>query len=146
MVQDHDPFVGSAGARARKAPQFGVAREAYWAAMVPREVAARQVMWEREVFVLRARAAGLTLEKIGKLLGGVCKEQVRHLEAKHTRCYVLYPRPRFSPVEEWYAKKDDVEALAALIRAQRRRAIRFRQEGKPYRPLPHNSHKPILSD
>ena len=35
---------------------------------------------EKEMFVLFSRQAGLTLEKIGKELGGLCRERVRQIE------------------------------------------------------------------
>lgn len=145
MAKKPPPFKGTAGARIRKGANFGVEREAYWAAMVPLAVAARQVQWERGAFVLRAHAAGMTYREIGVLFGGMSATRVMQILAKHRMCFVNSKRQRFSPVEEWYAKADDVKALAKMIKDQRVRAIRFRQEGWSYRPQ-RNWHKPILND
>jgi len=109
--------------------------------MVPKRVAKEEAVWRRHMAVLRLRESGLTLERVGQIVG-VTAERVRQM------CYWAEFRRKSwgSPVERYMSEKDDVLALASLVIERDKRISRAQKLGHKYTP-PRNIHQePHVSD
>mgnify|MGYP000629645423 CR=1 FL=1 len=69
-----------------------------WPSLVPRDIAAAQIRWERMNVALRMRRAGLTFREIGERQGGVSVARARQMVWKAT-----HQEKRLSPVEGYLA-------------------------------------------
>ena len=84
-----------------------------WHNLVPYDVAEKQISWERQRMMWRARQCGLTLAEIGQRYN-LSKERVRQLSVKYE--YL----GKVSPVERWCQQKGDIAEIAYRLRHAQR--------------------------
>jgi DNA-binding transcriptional MerR regulator len=97
-----------------------------WFDLVPEDVAYKQKSWERRERVLRARAHGMTLVQVGKLLD-VTRERVRQLISQQQNLRIKYNG--LSPVERYLAE-DPLEDVKIEYRMWRREQRKLQSRSK----------------
>jgi hypothetical protein len=91
----------------------------YWLDRLPKDIAVKQTKWERSRMIMRARAVGLSMAKIGKYLGlssqeisVICRKIAMSEQAGcdfHIRTWRIDP---VSPIEKYFNEKLDYLRLS----------------------------------
>lgn len=102
--------------------RYGRKRHDFWAGLVPKDIAHRQVSWERKVEAWRMRQHGLTFKEMGaRLFVNPARAHVLFVMADRLRSRSLQKHGRWiSPVEHW--SSNAAESVAAYLPDTRREA------------------------